>query len=92
MHRDRKGFREPGDPISSAEAFIFLFHGRSFQSGHDTGSNSPLINWIVVKGICDYADEQQIGDAKANRGLPVEMRRGSSWGHFDRGIRSRLGV
>lgn len=25
--------------------------------------------WIVVKGVCDFADEQQIGDAKANRRL-----------------------
>jgi adenosylhomocysteine nucleosidase len=26
-------------------------------------------HWIVVKGICDFADEQQIGDAKTNRRL-----------------------
>jgi adenosylhomocysteine nucleosidase len=26
-------------------------------------------HWIVVKGICDFADEQQIGDAKMNRRL-----------------------
>jgi nucleoside phosphorylase len=26
-------------------------------------------HWIVVKGICDFADEQQIGDAAANRKL-----------------------
>lgn len=26
-------------------------------------------HWIVVKGICDFADEQQIGDAKLNRRL-----------------------
>jgi len=26
-------------------------------------------HWIVVKGVCDFADEQQIGDAKANRRL-----------------------
>jgi adenosylhomocysteine nucleosidase len=26
-------------------------------------------HWIVVKGICDYADEQQIGDARTNRRL-----------------------
>jgi adenosylhomocysteine nucleosidase len=26
-------------------------------------------HWIVVKGVCDFADEQQAGDAKANRRL-----------------------